>query len=326
MLCRTFLRQSPVTCLILAGALVPATPLFILGQECSSFAAQTYENLKTQSDDLRETLLLEQQRGNAANRQIWNNAEVAVTDIYDFNLGLFLGRAEDYEKLVQTLDQADMAFKSGNGTFAMSRTLSVFKQARALTLRVGGTLAPSPYTTLPTSPKEAKDFVEDALKVVKQYTVDGKGQVVALANTGDAMADSENSNLSQASLRQKIATINRCMSYAPHVGFTPSKKDASTNSSPHNPASSSDGGGDYQAQRQALLDRAAADSKAWDACLVASRTCVNSCSDPGFLACLRSCNLAENQCVDPLMKDRAQAMRSLDDLDANYKNGRAPPK
>jgi hypothetical protein len=297
--------------------LIPVTPLFVLGQECSSFAGQTYENLKNQSGDLRKTLLLEQQRGNAANQQIWNNADVAVRDIYNFNLGLFFGRAEDYEKLVQTLDKADMEFKSGNGTFAVNSTLSVFKQARALTSRIGGTLAPSPYTKLPTSPKEAKDFVDSALKVVELYAVDGKGQVVALANTGDAMADLKNSNRSQASLRQQIATLQRCMSYAQHVNSPSSKKATSTSTSSRAPASSSDS---YDAQRQALLDRENAITEAMGGCNHSSDTCRTSCpAGDGLMPCLSSCNHASDQCMGPLERDAKQASQALYDFDAKHR-------
>src|SRR6266853_5334159 len=95
------------------AAFLTALP-FAVGQDCSSFAGKTYEDLQAQSANLKRSLALEQQRAESANRRIWSNADVAGTNIYNFNLGLFLGRAEDYEQLVQTLDQANRAFRAGN--------------------------------------------------------------------------------------------------------------------------------------------------------------------------------------------------------------------
>jgi hypothetical protein len=210
--------------LVLACVFVFAVPLVAIPQDCSSFGNATAEDLQTLSAELSQARVLEQERGAAAYQRIWNNADVAVKDIYNFNLGLFFGRAEDYEKLQSTLNDAQIAFKMGQRKRGMSITLDLFKQASALTSRIGGTLNPVPYTDLPNNPKDAKDFVDNAVKVVKQYAVDGKGQVVALGRTGDAMADLENSNLAQASLADQIAEIQRCMSYAPHARPVPQEK------------------------------------------------------------------------------------------------------
>jgi uncharacterized protein YerC len=210
--------------LVLACAFVLAMPQVALPQDCSSFGNATAEDLQTLSAELSKARVLEQERGEAAYQQIWNNADVAVKDIYNFNLGRFFGRAEDYEKLQATLGNAETAFKTGQRRRGMSITLDLFKQASALTSQIGGTLNPLPYTNLPSNPKEAKEFVDNALKVVKQYAVDGKGQVVALGRTGNAMADLENSNLSQASLAEQIADIQRCLNYAPHKSPVPTKR------------------------------------------------------------------------------------------------------
>ena len=278
MLCDTFSRRSASIRLVLACAFVLAVPRMAFPQDCSSFGNATAEDLQTLSAELSKARVLEQERGEAAYQQIWNNADVAVKDIYNFNLGLFFGRAEDYEKLQSTLNDAQIAFKTGQRRRGMSITLDLFKQASALTSQIGGTLNPLPYTNLPTNPKEAREFVDNAVKVVKQYAVDGKGQVVALGRTGDAMADLENANVSEASLAEQIAEVQRCMSYAPHRTSTSSARAAvqTQNVAPTNCRL-----GQAERIQKCLNDWGPCDTSclpAYDASMTAGKNCVEACN------------------------------------------------
>src|SRR5258708_36554468 len=113
-----------IASILLGVAGILLTPMFVFGQDCSSLPGNANEDLQSQSANLKRSLVLEQQRAESANRQIWSNAD-AGTDIYNFNLGLFLGRAQDYEQLVQTLDQANRAFSAGNRRLGLAKTLEV---------------------------------------------------------------------------------------------------------------------------------------------------------------------------------------------------------
>jgi len=315
--------RAATTFLLLAEALVLGIPIFVIGQDCSSFSGKTFEDLQAQSAGLTRSLILEQKRGEAAYRQIWESANITATEIYNLNLGVFLGRADDYKKLTQTLDEADSAFKAGKRSLGMAKTIDVFKQAKGITLRTMGILNPAPYSDVPSTPKEAWDFVKNVSEVVRDYAVDSKGEVVSLGQLGNAMESSKNSLKAEASLRQRIAALQRCMSYAPHAPSTPAKKRTTT--SVTSPAHSGSTDADYNAQRKALTDREMADANAERRCAAAQTACTSSCADPGFMACIQSCNNAADQCMAPLQRDFDEAFQSLKMLDAKH-YGYEPPK
>ena len=195
-----------------------------------------------------------------------------------FTFASFFGRAEDYEKLTQTLDEAQQAFSAGNRNLGLAKTLDVFKQANNLTMKIAGPLSPAPYTSLPTNPGEALEFVTKASEIVHNYAVDGKGMVVALAGTGDAMEDGKcpysSRVLEEANRRKQIAVLQKCMSYGPQAA---------------KPAAQPGGDGGYRAQREALLNRAQADQKAMNACIKVQNTCNLACNNQPF-ACNTACN------------------------------------
>ncbi len=274
-------------------SVVLAAPRALVGQDCSSVAGQSFEQLQDLSDQYKKHLLLEQERGGAAFHQIWSNADIATKDMYNLNLGLFFGRAEDYEKLVQTLDEADIAFRSRHLTIGLSKTLDIFKQATGLISQIGGVLNPPPYSKIPTNSREAVEFVNNAKTIVKQYAVDEKGQIVALGQTGNAMATLENSNLFQESLRNQIATLQRCMSYAPHKPPAARNNHVMTNQTPvSQPVVSppivsppSDSCSQFQGARQMIQN-------AWDLCVKTYLSCTASCGTllgEALYACMRGC-------------------------------------
>jgi hypothetical protein len=180
--------------------------------------------MQTLTAELTEALRLEQQRCAAAYQEIWSNAYIATKDNSNLNLGLFFGRAEDYEKLAQTLDEADNAFRSGNRRIALSKTLDVFKQAKEIMSRVGWALNPDPYLHIPSDWKEAKEFVDDATKIVREYAADAMEEIASLSKMEKAMAELENCNATQQSLKQQIAETQRCMEYAPHKSASSTMK------------------------------------------------------------------------------------------------------
>jgi hypothetical protein len=270
--------------------------------------AETQASVQTRLDELRQALILEQQRCEAADKQIWTNTDIAGRDVYNFNLSLFFGRAEDWEKLTKTLDEAGMECESGLGTYCLSRTLAVFKQAKDLASRVGGVLAPAPYTKVPTNPKEARDFVRAEKDTVKQLGADSRGGLNALGRAGNAMAEhGESCIANQTSIRNQMADLEKRMMYAPSkssvtsaaVPCTPrgdaissTGKDAVKTSS--NAASSTARGPafNYDAERQKLVDAISAANGNVQRVAQECQACLDGCQHVPWerqLSCVQSC-------------------------------------
>jgi len=290
--------RAASTVLVLAQVLALGIPRFVLGQGCSAYAGETFEQLQAQSASLSRALDLELARNEAAYRRIWSNANIAATDAYNFNLGLFLGRAVDYEKLTQTLQAADNAFSSGNNRVGFSEVMTAFKQAKGLALGMTGAFAPPPFTDIPTTPKAAWDFSKNALAVLHNYAVDAKGTVISLSGMGNAMKSSENSLKAVASLRQQISVLQQCMNYAPHVAATPPKKGANQ------------GGPSRQDYVDANNRTFAALQRCSNALVACQMKCALSLPTNAALACQRAC-----ASCDAEQAEWNKTMKQLQDFD-----------
>jgi len=277
--------------MFLALVLLCAVPLTVSAQECTSFQNPTVEDLQALSGELNTALLLEQQRRDAAYRQLSTQTDVAANKMWDVTVGLFLERTEDYDTLLRTLNEADIAFRSGQITFAVSRTRSLFDQAKTTMTRVTGILNPDPYLAIPKTPEEATEFIKNANETVQQYGRDWYGLWSSLGQLGNAMEVLENSSLAQVSLRQQIAETERCMGYAPHR--SPSSVRA---------AASPQSGAPSQSAATAVCDHGPRFQK----CFADLNSCQNSCYAAYFNASLTAykdcmegpCSKQNDACLD----------------------------
>jgi hypothetical protein len=77
-------------------------------------------------------------------RRILGAADDLVSGFGDALLGPFLGREREYVQLQKSIQELDLALRSGSGTFVASKARDVYEQMSSLVKRIAGTLAAQP--------------------------------------------------------------------------------------------------------------------------------------------------------------------------------------
>ena len=174
----------------------------------------TITQLQTVINEYQKALELEQQRGQAAYKNLWINADNSARSAYDESLGYIFGRIEDWEKFAQTFNEADIAFRSGSAVLGMQKARELYTQAREIAAKIAPFIFAEPFGELPTNEKEAREFVKKVWAFVEQEAKDVKASAHALVNEQDAAAVLENSNESQAALTRHISDLRKVLSSA----------------------------------------------------------------------------------------------------------------
>src|SRR5579862_7190117 len=138
-------------------------------------------DLQALIDNRKHDLALEIRRGQAASRKILTNTANAADALGDAITIPFFGRRADFDKFVQTVQDADLAFKSGDSRGGLKKSVDAFRQALNSPAAI---LLDGPEVDMPKNPKEAVEFVKKANEILSQATADGKVIVMGLARTG----------------------------------------------------------------------------------------------------------------------------------------------
>jgi hypothetical protein len=132
----------------------------------------------------------------------------AGTGVVNVYLGQLFGRANVYEMLSQTIDQANQAFQAGNRNQGIKLTYDAMKQFKDLAEKANGILNPVADQGPP----------EGILGRLTQFRDDTTSLLTNLASTGDAMAALEDANLKLASLNKQLEDWQTRMYNAPPQG------------------------------------------------------------------------------------------------------------
>jgi hypothetical protein len=144
---------------------------------------------------LKQEIERENQRLQILARAIYVKTGDAGTDIFNVYLGQLFGRADVYEKLTQTIDQANQAFSAGNRTQGVKLTYDALTQFKDLAQKTNGLLNPEPYQGQP----------EGILERLRQFRDDTTSLLKNLGSVGDAMGAHDESIRKLAALKGQLA-------------------------------------------------------------------------------------------------------------------------